>query len=343
MRFISKCQMHYLCSMSKMKDFRIEMNKLGKQGVPFLFIIDFLSLEPYVIPLKDISTEEILFQIDDIRNFEGSKNDQDEEIIFSAFPVSKDRYQKAFQKVMHHLQRGDSYLLNLTMSVKLKTNQSLEQIFHRSNARYKLWFKDRFTVFSPETFVRIEDGMIHAHPMKGTIDATIPEAMQKLLNDEKELAEHYTIVDLLRNDLSMVAENVRVDRFRYVEEIHSKAGRILQTSSHISGKLPSNYADHIGDIITKLLPAGSISGAPKKRTVEIILEAEGYERGFYTGIFGVFDGISLNSAVMIRFVEQTTDGLIFKAGGGITVNSKCEDEYAELMQKVYLPIKHNNN
>jgi para-aminobenzoate synthetase component I len=335
--------MHYLCAMSKMKDFRSEMNKLGQQGVPFLFIIDFLSLEPYVIPLKDISTVEILFQIDEIRNFECSKNDQDEEIIFSAVPVSKGRYQKAFQKVMQHLQRGDSYLLNLTMPVKLNTNQSLEQLFHQSSARYKLWFKDRFVVFSPETFVRIDENrIIHAHPMKGTIDATIPEAAQKLLNDEKELAEHYTIVDLLRNDLSMVAEKVRVDRFRYIEEIRSKAGRILQTSSHISGKLPSDYADRIGDIITKLLPAGSISGAPKKKTVEIILEAEGYERGFYTGIFGVFDGVSLNSAVMIRFVEQTPDGLIFKAGGGITVNSKCEDEYAELMQKVYLPVKQNN-
>ncbi|MDO8899321.1 MAG: chorismate-binding protein, partial [Bacteroidales bacterium] len=85
------------------------------------------------------------------------------------------------------------------------------------------------------------------------------------------------------------------------------------------------------------------SGAPKKKTVEIILEAENYARGFYTGIFGIFDGLSLNSAVMIRFVEQTLDGLIFKAGGGITVNSKLTDEYTELMQKVYLPIKHNNN
>jgi para-aminobenzoate synthetase component 1 len=335
--------MHYLCAMSKMKDYRIEMNKLGRQGVPFLFIIDFLSLEPFVIPLKDISSSEIMFHIDGHQNYESKKIFPDEEVVFKAVSLSHERYQKAYQKVMHHLQRGDSYLLNLTMPVKLKTNQSLEQIFHRSNARYKLWFKDRFTVFSPETFVRIEDGMIHAHPMKGTIDATIPEAMQKLLNDEKELAEHYTIVDLLRNDLSMVAENVRVDRFRYVEEIRSKAGRILQTSSHISGKLPSDYADHIGDIITKLLPAGSISGAPKKKTVEIILEAENYERGFYTGIFGIFDGLSLNSAVMIRFVEQTLDGLIFKAGGGITVNSKLTDEYTELMQKVYLPIKHNNN
>ncbi|MDO8896671.1 MAG: chorismate-binding protein, partial [Bacteroidales bacterium] len=161
--------------MSKMKDYRIEMNKLGRQGVPFLFIIDFLSLEPYVIPLKDISSSEIMFHIDGHQNYESKKICPDEEIVFEAVSLSHERYQKAYQKVMHHLQRGDSYLLNLTMPVKLKTNQSLEQIFHRSNARYKLWFKDRFTVFSPETFVRIEDGMIRAHPMKGTIDATIPE------------------------------------------------------------------------------------------------------------------------------------------------------------------------
>ncbi len=84
--------------------------------------------------------------------------------------------------------------------------------------------------------------------MKGTIDANLANAEQILLSDPKEKAEHYTIVDLLRNDLNSVAEKVRVDRFRYVEKIQTSRGALLQTSSVISGKLPSNYIHELGTI-----------------------------------------------------------------------------------------------
>ena len=93
------------------------------------------------------------------------------------------------------------------------------------------------------------------------------------------------------------------------------------------------------DLFFRLLPAGSITGAPKKKTMEIIAEAETYERGFYTGVMGYFDGNSLDSAVMIRFLEQQADGsLIFKSGGGITSQSDLTSEYNEMKQKVYVPI-----
>jgi para-aminobenzoate synthetase component 1 len=239
---------------------------------------------------------------------------------------------------MFHLNRGDSYLLNLTMPVGFDTNMGLKEIFRRSQAPYKLWMKDKFTVFSPEPFVKINDNRIFSHPMKGTIDADLPDAEQKLLADPKELAEHYTIVDLIRNDLNMVSKKVKVDQFRYVEKIQTNRRNLLQTSSLISGELPVGFESRIGTIITSLLPAGSISGAPKKKTVEVILETELYDRGYYTGVFGVFDGKQLDSAVMIRFIEQTETGMVFKAGGGITVNSKVEDEYQELLDKVYLPF-----
>mgnify|MGYP000682968536 FL=1 len=81
-----------------------------------------------------------------------------------------------------------------------------------------------------------------------------------------------------------------------------------------------------GEILFSLLPAGSITGAPKKKTLEIIAEAETYERGFYTGVMGYFDGSSLDSAVMIRFVEQEGDRMYFKSGGGITCRSEVESE-----------------
>jgi para-aminobenzoate synthetase component 1 len=88
----------------------------------------------------------------------------------------------------------------------------------------------------------------------------------------------------------------------------------------------------------ELLPAGSISGAPKEKTVEIIKQTETYKRGYYTGICGIFDGQNLDSGVMIRFIEKQGSQYYFKSGGGITVNSIAEEEYHEMIQKVYLPF-----
>lgn len=88
-----------------------------------------------------------------------------------------------------------------------------------------------------------------------------------------------------------------------------------------------------------MLPAGSITGAPKDKTVQIIHEAEGYDRGYYTGIMGIYDNGMLNSAVMIRFMEKDEKGIFFKAGGGITSKSDCRKEFAEVLQKVYLPFE----
>ena len=198
--------------------------------------------------------------------------------------------------------------------------------------------KDRFVVFSPEIFVRLENGFIYSYPMKGTIDASLPNAREQILADKKEEAEHATIVDLIRNDLSQVASEVTVSRYRYVDELQTNKGRLLQVSSEIRGKLPDNWKGTLGDILFCLLPAGSITGAPKKKTMEIIEEAETYERGFYTGIMGYFDGNRLDSAVMIRFLEQEGNRLLFKSGGGITSQSDLQSEYNEMKQKVYVPI-----
>ena len=178
--------------------------------------------------------------------------------------------------------------------------------------------------------------------MKGTIDASIADAENIIINDEKELAEHYTIVDLIRNDLSIISKNVKVDKFRYIDKLNTCDKQLLQVSSQISGELYDDYNSALGDIITSMLPAGSITGAPKKKTVDIIKDAENYDRGFYTGIFGIFDGINLDSCVMIRFIEKTDKGFIYKSGGGITVNSNLNSEYNELIDKVYVPLNRNN-
>ncbi len=315
-----------------------QMNKLGKARVPFLFVLDFELQKPFVIPLNEIDPQQIRYAINGTGPDYGKPEELPENSFFLPAEADKKHYLQAFEQLMFHLGRGDTYLLNLTMPVPVETNLKLLQIFEYSQAKYKLWLADECVVFSPETFVTIQKEMISTFPMKGTINADCEGADQQLLDDPKEKAEHYTIVDLLRNDLNSVAENIRVEKFRYLQKVFTWQGALWQTSSKISGELPSNYLDKLGNLFQKLLPAGSISGAPKKRTLELIQELEKYQRGYYTGVMGVFDGKNLDSGVMIRFVEQTKDGLVYKAGGGITVNSNAKTEYEELLQKVYLPF-----
>jgi para-aminobenzoate synthetase component 1 len=174
--------------------------------------------------------------------------------------------------------------------------------------------------------------------MKGTIESSVKDAETVLLADKKEEAEHNTIIDLIRNDLSKFADNVEVTRYRYIDRINSGNGEMLQVSSEITGKLKNGFESQLGDIIVSMLPAGSVTGAPKKETLRIISESETYKRGWYTGVFGVFDGKSLDSGVMIRFIEKNNDRLIFKSGGGITCMSEPLKEYDELISKVYVPV-----
>jgi para-aminobenzoate synthetase component 1 len=313
------------------------MNALGSRSEPFLFILDFSLMKPRVYRPEEIDDAGILYQIQNRRNYTDSDPSR-LPFIFDKIPVSPDDYKKSFDQVMKHILAGDSFLVNLTFPTKVITELSLLEIFFRSQARYKLFIPDEFIVFSPEIFVRIQDGMISSFPMKGTIDASIADAKSKLLGNPKELAEHYTIVDLIRNDLNLVAKNVRVETFRYIEEIETNFKKLLQVSSQISGKLPHDYKSHLGDILFKMLPAGSVTGAPKKKTVEIICKTETYERGYYTGVMGYFDGSDLDSGVMIRFIERIPEGLIFKSGGGITSQSMSNEEYKEMIDKVYVPF-----
>ena len=313
------------------------MNRLGSRKIPFLFIIDYEMNRPYIIRLDAVDNRYIMYDINGVNNYTVDAKLQ-KKIVFTKRPVALSRYRRGFKNVMWHLRQGNTYLLNLTFPTKITTNLTLEEIYYYSRAKYKLYFKNQFVVFSPEIFITIRGNRISSHPMKGTIDASLPNARKKLLSDRKELAEHYTIVDLIRNDLSMVAKNVHVERFRYLDKIQTCGKDILQVSSKIAGTLPDDYRRRIGDIIFRLLPAGSISGAPKKKTVEIIKKSEQYRRGYYTGIFGYFDGDNLDSGVMIRFIERQRESLIYKSGGGITAFSDMKSEYKEMIDKVYVQI-----
>ena len=314
----------------------LKMNEFGKAKHPFVFLIDFDFENPLVLDWEE-SKKHLLWKTPQHANITAEHQSIDA-FDWKVHPVYYGRYQKAFDLVQKHLHNGDSYLLNLTMPSGVETNLTLNEIFAASKAPYKIMLNNQFVCFSPEIFIRIENGEISSFPMKGTIDATLENAAFILKNDAKELAEHNTIVDLIRNDLSMVADQVQVKKYRYLDHIKSNRNELLQMSSQITGKLTPHYQNNLGDLIMKLLPAGSISGAPKKKTVEIIKEAEKYQRGYYTGIFGVFDGENLDSCVLIRYIEQQNGAFVFKSGGGITYQSNCEKEYEELVNKVYVPF-----
>ena len=315
------------------------MNEAGSRREPFLFGVDFELSEGFFV-LNPLGQQEILFEVGGVTNFserEGMLGKVSGRR-FSPNPVEYEVYQKKFAVVREGLARGDSFLLNLTMATKLEMDWTLEEIFHRARSPYRLLVPGRFVCFSPEIFVRIDEGMISSYPMKGTIDASLPNAERVILEDYKERSEHNTIVDLIRNDLNRVAEQVDVRRFRYIDRLQVSRGEILQVSSEVTGRLTGNYYSRLGEVIFGMLPAGSVSGAPKPSTLHIISCAEGGRRGFYTGVFGYFDGKRLDSAVMIRYIEECDGQYYFRSGGGITINSDCRAEYEEVLAKVYLPF-----
>jgi para-aminobenzoate synthetase component 1 len=312
-------------------------NSYGKEKKPFLFLIDFEMKKPFILPLDECSKQGVYFQVPGSRNVIHDHIDKTP-IELNIFPMKKEKYAKSFFCAQDHLNAGNTYLLNITFPTLIKIDKKIDDIFCYAEAQYKLLFKDQFTIFSPECFIRTQNGHIYSYPMKGTIDADFPNAAQTILSDKKETWEHNTIVDLIRNDLAIVARNITVTKFRFLTEIHSNRKNLLQVSSEIRGELDTDWREKMGDMICTLLPAGSISGAPKQRTVEIIREAEKIDRGYFTGIFGVFDGKEIDSAVNIRYIEQTENGFQFRSGGGITANSNLEDEYNEMVDKVYVPL-----
>ncbi len=311
------------------------IDRLGESKIPFLFILSYDKSRVFAEPLDRLDSD-ILYQLDLESNYQSKTIDRPYNFIKT--PIPFERYKNSFDRIIEEISRGNTYLLNLTFQTTIETNLSLKEIFSYSKARFKLYFRGEFICFSPEEFIRIEENSISTYPMKGTIEASIYNAKEQILSNPKEMAEHTMIVDLMRNDLGIVGESIEVERFRYIDKIVAGDKELLQVSSHIKARLKDNWSEHIGTIIDSLTPAGSITGTPKKRTAEIIEVVEEYDRDFYTGIFGIFDGSSLYSGVMIRFIESSSSGLIYKSGGGITIDSIAQDEYQEMIDKVYLPF-----
>jgi para-aminobenzoate synthetase component 1 len=318
------------------KNIEKELNKFGSENEPFFFIISYDFTKFNICKLSELP-DDINFEINSKTSSKIKHKTKVEK-----FPITFSEYKKKFDFLQEEIRNGNTYLLNLTSKTKIKSGLSLDEIYENVNAKFKLRYKnnkDNFVCFSPERFVEIKKNKIYTYPMKGTIDSKIPNAQAKILGDIKEMAEHTMVVDLLRNDLGIISSKVRVDKFRFIEKINAGDKKLLQVSSKISAHLDENWNSKLGTIITSMLPAGSITGTPKKKTIELLNKTEEYDRDFYTGIFGVYDGESLDSAVMIRFIEEDgNQNQSYKIGGGITCDSDVNLEYQELIDKIYLPF-----
>ena len=188
---------------------------------------------------------------------------------------------------------------------------------------------------SPETHVRLEDGEIILRPIAGTRPRGASEeedqALEReLLSDPKELAEHIMLVDLGRNDVGRVAEigSVRVDELKVIE----RYSHVMHIVSNVRGRLAEGY-DAI-DLLRATFPAGTLTGAPKVRAMEIIDELEPERRGLYGGCVGYIDHRgNMDSCIVIRTL-LIKDGQIYaQAGGGVVADSDPQAEYEESLHK----------
>ena len=322
--------------MKSVEEIKNKINEVAAKGQPFLFGFDYELQNGFFIE-NPLQQTDVLWRTTHYSNF------QPQPIVmhkpFEPQYIDYAAYAAKYKIIYDGLYRGDSFLTNLTIKTPIVCDYTLQEIIKASNSTYALLLPNDFVCFSPETFIKINaEGVITSYPMKGTIDASITNAAETILNDYKESAEHYTIVDLIRSDLSRVATDVHVSKMRYIDHLKTSSGEILQVSSEVKGVLPSDYRSKLGDLLLKLLPAGSISGAPKPMTVNLIKQAEGESRGYYCGIFGYFDGQELDSAVLIRYIEKQNSKYFFRSGSGITINSDCRYEYDEICHKIYLPF-----
>lgn len=320
-----------------------EIDKAGSECTPFLFVIDYEKSSGVVIT-NPLDQKEVLFKIGDITNIDRKHNsNKNEDLTVSKHPMTLAEYKMRFDTIQKGMREGASVLANLTVPTLIKSPLTLEEILYATSAKYQILMQEvPFVCFSPERFVRISnEGVISTDPMKGTITSDTPGAPDVILNNYKETSEHCAVVDLLKSDLSKVANDVEVSRFRYFTEIEAPEHTIYQVSSEIKGQLSEDWKSKIGTILDQLLPAGSILGAPRESTRQLIADAEGVnERGFYCGIFGYFDGQQMDSSVLIRFISEGENGdKIYHSGGGVTINSHLEQEYQEVIDKIYLPSK----
>ncbi len=255
--------------------------------------------------------------------------------------VSKKDYLQSVRKIKDHIKEGDIYQANFTCGFDIQSDalsfdayKRLRRLNPAPYAAYLNFGDYQILSSSPERMFKKDRLDITSCPIKGTItsgqdDLEREQNRLRLLNSEKDKAELLMIVDLVRNDLGKVAETgtVRVDNLFEPEDYSS----LIHLTTDISAKLRDDLS--LADIIKAMLPGGSITGAPKKRAVEIIQEIETTPRGVYTGCIGYVDGVQAEFNIAIRTMTHQDSLYRLNSGGGIVSGSRPESEYDEMLLK----------
>ena len=250
----------------------------------------------------------------------------------------KEQYCEMVEKAKHHIKEGDIFQIVLSNRLSAPFEGSLFDTYRVlrtiNPSPYMFYFSGtdvEVAGASPETLVKLENGVLHTFPLAGTRPrgATAEEDKkfeEGLLKDEKELAEHNMLVDLGRNDLGRIAEYGTVDVTKYMM-IH-KYSKIMHICSQVEADIRSD-ADAL-DAVKSVLPAGTLSGAPKIRACEIIDELESEPRGIYGGALGYLDfSGNLDTCIAIRMAVKKDGKVYVQAGGGIVADSRPRLEYEE--------------
>ena len=252
-----------------------------------------------------------------------------------------DEYLDMVKKGIHHCHIGDVFQVVLSRNFKIPFQGDEFQVYRalRSvNPSPYLFYFDYgdFKIFgsSPEAQIILKNGKAEIHPIAGTFkrtgdDKADKELAEKLLKDPKEDSEHVMLVDLARNDLSRSCDNVRVETYKEVQYY----SHVIHLVSKVVGDLKEDAS--FMDIVAETFPAGTLSGAPKIRAMEIIHENEKTPRGFYGGAVGFMDFKgNFNHAIMIRSFKSQGNQLKFQAGAGVVSQSKPENELQEVFNKI---------
>lgn len=255
---------------------------------------------------------------------------------------TKEQYLKAINQVIRYIIEGDVYIANMTRRLMVDSPVSPYEVFlrlHKNNpapfSSYLNYGDFQIVCSSPERFLKLTNGIAETRPIKGTRKrGETPEEDNRLRNEllhsDKDKSELLMIVDLERNDLNKVCEpgSVEVSELFAVEDYAT----VFHLTATIIGKLKDGMTSV--DLLAAMFPGGSVTGAPKRRAMEIIDELEHSRRGLYTGIIGYlsFDNSS-DFNIVIRTAIYKNGRYELGTGGGITCESEPEDEFAETEQK----------
>jgi anthranilate synthase component 1 len=261
--------------------------------------------------------------------------------------LTQSEYEEIVTKMKKHIYDGDIIQGVPSLRLARKTKASPFAIYRAlrsinpSPYMYFLHLDDIYIVgASPELLVRVEDGIVSNHPIAGTRprgkNDKADKALEKeLKTDEKERAEHLMLVDLARNDVGRISEpgSVQVTQFMDIE----RYSHVMHLVSHVQGKLRKGLTQF--DALRACFPAGTVSGAPKIRAMEIIAELEPDKRGPYAGAVGYFDfSGNIDTAIAIRTIIIKDGTAYVQAGAGIVADSVPENEYHECLNKMQAMI-----